>query len=181
MANVAVNKVILIGRLTDDPEAPRALPNTGNLVIRIRLAVGRSRKDPNTGQWTSDPNPLYIDCEAFSRGENTRLVDVIKNYLTKGSQIYIEGRLQLDTWNDKATGQQRSKHKIVLEEVQMLDSRPTEGGEGGSRSTQPRGAATAVGRGTGASAARGGSTYGGAPEEMDEPPSRAGGDEDIPF
>ena len=62
-----LNKVMLIGRLTDNPEAPRTLPNSGSTVIRFRFAVGRSRKNPQTGQWENDPNPLYIDCEAFTR------------------------------------------------------------------------------------------------------------------
>ena len=60
-----LNKVMLIGRLTDNPEEPRTLPNSGSRVIKFRFAVGRSRKN-QTGGGIPDPNPLYIDCEAFS-------------------------------------------------------------------------------------------------------------------
>ena len=118
------NKVMLIGRLTDNPEPPRTLPNSGNRVVKFRFAVGRSKKNPQTGQWENDPNPLYIDCEAFTRDNFTRVVDVITNYCKKGSQIFVEGQLRLDMWDDKTTGQKRSKHKIVVDEIQLLDKAP---------------------------------------------------------
>ncbi len=126
-----LNKIMLIGRLTDNPEPPRVLPNSGSTVVKFRFAVGRSKKDPQTGQWVNDPNPLYIDCEAFSRADNSRLTDIITQYCSKGSQIYVEGRLQLDTWDDKNNpGQKRSKHKVVVENIQFLDSRQGGGGAG---------------------------------------------------
>jgi single-strand DNA-binding protein len=117
-----LNKVMLIGRLTDNPEPPRTLPNSGSQVIRFRFAVGRSRKNPQTGQWENDPNPLYIDCEAFSRPDTRRdLVSLISQYVKKGDSLFIEGRLQLDMWEDKNNpGQKRSKHKIVVEGVELL-------------------------------------------------------------
>src|SRR5262249_59874256 len=128
-----LNKVMLIGRLTDNPEEPRTLPNSGSRVIRFRFAVGRSRKNPQTGQWENDPNPLYIDCEAFSRPDTKRdLVNLIQQYCKKGDPLFIEGRLQLDEWTDKQTNQKRSKHKVVVESVELLGSRNTEdGGSGG--------------------------------------------------
>jgi single-strand DNA-binding protein len=129
-----LNKVMLIGRLTDDPEAPRVLPNSGNKVVKFRFAVGRSRKNPETGQWENDPNPLFIDCEAFSRGDNSRVADLISQYVRKGSQIYIEGRLQLDQWEDRQTSQKRSKHKVVVERVEFLDTRGGGDDDGASRS-----------------------------------------------
>jgi single-strand DNA-binding protein len=159
-----LNKVMLIGRLTDNPEPPRTLPNTGNRVVKFRFAVGRSRKNQQTGQWENDPNPLYIDCEAFTRDNFTRLVDVISNYLKKGSQIYLEGQLRYDTWDDKTTGQKRSKHKIVVEDVQLLDTRGGDGG--GEQAGRPTAAA-----GVGASRPT--------QDSYDEPP-QSGGD-DIPF
>jgi single-strand DNA-binding protein len=132
-----LNKVMLIGRLTDDPEAPRVLPNSGNKVVKFRFAVGRSRKNPETGQWENDPNPLFIDCEAFSRGDNSRVADLISQYVRKGSQIYIEGRLQLDQWEDRQTSQKRSKHKVVVERVEFLDTRGGGDDDGGSRASAP--------------------------------------------
>ena len=127
-----LNKVMLIGRLTDNPEPPRVLPNSGSTVVKFRFAVGKSRKNPQTGQWENDPNPLYIDCEAFTRPDDRyRLTDIVSQYCTKGKQLYIEGRLQLDHWEDKNNpGQKRSKHKLVVESIQMLDGGA--GGQGGS-------------------------------------------------
>jgi single-strand DNA-binding protein len=130
----SLNKVMLIGRLTDNPEPPRTLPTSGSTVVKFRFAVGRSRKNPQTGQWENDPNPLYIDCEAFHRPDTKRdLVNLISQYCKKGSQIYIEGRLQLDTWDDKNNpGQKRSKHKVVVENFEFLDTRQDGAAGGGS-------------------------------------------------
>lgn len=126
-----LNKVMLIGRLTADPEPPRAMPN-GGMVIKVRFAVGRSKKNPQTGQWENDPNPLYIDCEAFSRPDSRRdLVNLIQQYCRQGDQIYLEGRLQYDQWDDKQTGQKRSKHKIVIDNIEFLGSKGSDGGGGG--------------------------------------------------
>jgi single-strand DNA-binding protein len=129
-----LNKVMLIGRLTANPEEPRTLPNSGSRVIKFRFAVGRSRKNQTTGNWEPDPNQLYIDCEAFSRPDTKRdLVSLIHQYAKQGDQIYIEGRLQLDEWTDKNTNQKRSKHKVVVEGIEFLGSRNAEGSAGGGR------------------------------------------------
>lgn len=122
-----LNKVMLIGRLTDNPEPPRTLPS-GNTVIKFRFAVGRSRRNPQTGQWENDPNPLYIDCEAYSRPDTRRnLPELIHQYARKGDPLYIEGRLQLDQWEDKNGGGKRSKHKVVVENIEFLGSRNPDG------------------------------------------------------
>jgi single-strand DNA-binding protein len=173
-----LNKLMLIGRLTDNPEPPRILPNSGSTVVKFRFAVGRSRKNPQTGQWENDPNPLYIDCEAFSRADNSRLTDIITQYCQKGSQIYIEGRLQLDTWDDKTTpGQKRSKHKVVVENIQFLDTRqggdPDGGGMGGGAVSSAPARSNAPGRPQQAPPRGGG---------YSPPPDDGGGNgEDIPF
>ncbi|MCE9567590.1 MAG: single-stranded DNA-binding protein [Planctomycetes bacterium] len=125
-----LNKVMLIGRLTDNPEV-RSLPSGGN-VVKFRFAVGRSKKNPTTGQWENDPNPLYIDCEAFARPDTKRdLVSLISNYAKKGDSLYLEGRLQLDQWEDKNGGGKRSKHKLVVDGVEFVGSKADGGGEGG--------------------------------------------------
>lgn len=157
-----LNKVMLIGRLTADPEAPRVLPNSGSTVVKFRLAVGRSRKNPQTGQWENDPNPLYIDCEVFSRQDAKRnLCDVITRYVKRGDPLFIEGRLQLDEWEDKNGGGKRSKHKIVVDSVELLGGRggdgggageeggAGEGGYGGGRPQQNRGGGGNYGGGGG--------------------------------
>jgi single-strand DNA-binding protein len=124
-----LNRATLIGRVTHDPEPPKTLPNSGTRVIRLRFAVGRSRKDPQTGNWVNDPNPLFIDCEAFSRDDARRdLVALIDQHVKKGSQLYLEGRLQLDSWDDKKTGEKRSKIKLVIDNLEFLGDKPEGGG-----------------------------------------------------
>jgi single-strand DNA-binding protein len=126
------NKVILMGRLTDNPEAPRTLPNSGSTVVKFRLAVGRSKKNPQTGQWENDPNPLYINCEVFtSQGAKRDLCNLVSQYVKKGDPIFLEGRLQLDQWDDKTTGQKRSMHKVVVDSIELIGGN-RQGGGGGS-------------------------------------------------
>jgi single-strand DNA-binding protein len=179
-----LNKVMLIGRLTDNPEPPRVLPNSGSTVVKFRFAVGRSRKNPQTGQWENDPNPLYIDCEAFSRADNSRLTDIITQYCSKGSQIYVEGRLQLDTWDDKNNpGQKRSKHKVVVENIQFLDSRGGGGGgdEGGMGMGMSGGGGGGMARGGGGRPAQQPARGGGYSPPPDDGPGDGPAGDDIPF
>ena len=162
MANV--NKVILIGRLTRDPET-RSFPS-GGMVTKFGFAVSNRKKNSQTGQWEDEP--MFIDCEAFNRGETGTLANTIETYCRKGSQICIEGRLHLDQWDDKTTGQKRSKHKIVVDSMQLLERRGEDGQGGGA----PRGSAGA-GAPSPSKAAAGGDDY-------DRGPSAGNGDE-IPF
>jgi single-strand DNA-binding protein len=129
MANL--NKVILIGRLTRDPES-RTFANGGK-VTKFGFAVTNRKKNTQTGQWEDEP--MFIDCEAFNRGETGTLANIIEQYCRKGSQICIEGRLRLDQWDDKTTGQKRSKHMIIVEAMQLLDPKQDGQGGGGPRST----------------------------------------------
>ena len=169
-----LTKLMLIGRLTDNPEPPRVLPNSGSTVVRFRFAVGKSKKNAQTGQWENDPNPLYLDCEAYSRADDsrpTKLTDLIVQYCSKGSQIYVEGRLQYETWEDKNNpGQKRSKHKMVVESIQFLDTKGgATGGDGGGEDR----AAYSPPRGTGRPAQQP------AQRDHDNPPDS--GEGDIPF
>ena len=170
-----LNKVMLIGRLTRDPEAPRSLPN-GGTVVKFGFAVGRSKKNQQTGQWENDPNPLFIDCEVFSRPDSKRnLPDLITQYCKKGDSLYIEGRLQLDQWEDKNGGGKRSKHKLVVDNLEFLGGKTNEGGGGGGEAEGGEGGG---GRqyGGGAGGGSGGSrpTGGG----RSAPPPNSGGPDD---
>lgn len=120
------NKVILVGNLTRDPQV--RYTSGGTAVAEIGLAVSR--------QW--------FDKASNSRKEETTFVDVTLwgrqaevagEYLAKGRPVLIEGRLQLDTWDDKESGQKRSKLRVVCENMTMLGSRgdggPRQGGGGG--------------------------------------------------
>ena len=125
MANL--NKVILIGRLTRDPET-RAF-QTGGMVASFGFAVTNHKKNAQTGQW--EDVPMFVDIDVFNRGEFGKLADLVRDRCRKGSQVMIEGKLVLDRWDDKATGEKRSKLKIVADNIQLLE--PRTDGMGGSQ------------------------------------------------
>src|SRR5438128_8357521 len=136
MANL--NKVMLIGRLTRDPEVRTFA--TGGKVAAFGFAVNNRRKNQQSGQWEEEP--VFLDLEAFNRGETGRqLADQIEQYLRKGQQVFIEGHLKLDQWTAQ-DGQKRSRLKIVVDNFQFLEPR-TEGGSGGGAGRVPQGAAMA--------------------------------------
>ena len=122
MANL--NKVMLIGNLTRDPEL-RHTPK-GTAVSEISLAIKRIW---NNEQGQKQEEVTYVDVTLWGRQ-----AEVAQQYLTKGSPAYIEGRLQLDSWDDKETGKKRSKLKIVGEVLQLLGSK----GGGGASSERPQ-------------------------------------------
>ncbi len=125
MANF--NKVILVGRLTRDPEI-RAT-NSGLKVAAIGFAVTNRKKNPQSQQW--EDVPMFIDVTAFDRANEGRgLASTVEQYCKKGSQIMIEGKLSLDTWEDKNGGGKRSKHLIIADTIQLLDSRGSGPGGG---------------------------------------------------
>lgn len=145
------NKVILAGNLTRDPEL-RYTPN-GKAVCKIGLAVNRT--------WTSESGEkkeevTFVDIDAFGRQ-----AEVIAQYMKKGRSLLVEGRLRLDQWDDKQTGQKRSRLGVVLEGFTFLD-----GGRGEA------GGAPAPARATAPAAAAA------APAAADEP---APPDDDVPF
>jgi single-strand DNA-binding protein len=110
MANF--NKVILAGNLTRDPEL-RYTPK-GTAVAKLGLAINRVWKN-EAGETKEEVT--FVDVDAFGRtAEN------IGKYLRKGRPILIEGRLRLDSWEDKQTNQKKSKLGVVLETFQFLDS-----------------------------------------------------------
>jgi single-strand DNA-binding protein len=126
MANL--NKVMLIGNLTRDPEL-RYTPK-GTAVAELGLAVNRVR---NNDQGERIEETTFIDVTLWARQ-----AELAQQYLGKGRPVYIEGRLQMDTWDDKTTGQKRSKLKVVGENMQFLSD-----GRGGG---QPRGESSSPGQ-----------------------------------
>src|SRR6201987_1219035 len=119
MANL--NRVLLIGNLTRDPEV-RYTPK-GTAVTEIGLAVNRiySGEDGEKKEETT-----FVDVTLWARQ-----AEIAGQYLKKGRPVFIEGRLQLDSWDDKQTGQKRSRLRVVGENLQMLGAR----GEGESGGT----------------------------------------------
>jgi single-strand DNA-binding protein len=151
-----LNKVFLIGNLTRDPEL-RVTPK-GTAICQFGIAVNRQFKDESGA--TRDET-TFVDIEAWGKqGE------LVAKYLSKGSLAMVEGRLKLDQWEDKTSGQKRSKLKVVLDNVQFLSSRGSGGGGGG-----------------GASAPTDDSGEGSAPPPRGGRPAAPSGniDEDVPF
>ncbi len=109
----SVNKVILIGNIVQDPEVVQISQDTE--LAKFTIAINESYKKPD-GEVTEVTT--YIDCEAWSG-----IAKVVKNYLRKGSRVYIEGNLRADKWTDADTGKSRTKHKIRVLDLVMLDTR----------------------------------------------------------
>jgi single-strand DNA-binding protein len=120
MANL--NKVFLIGRLTQDLEL--RYTNSGSAVVDLRMAVNRMIPTKDGGEPREEV--LYIDVTVWNRqAENCA------NFLRKGRQVHVEGYLKMDSWDDKTTGEKRTKIKVEADRVQFLDSnRRDEGGSG---------------------------------------------------
>ena len=142
-----VNKVMLVGNLGRDPEM-RALPS-GQQVANFSLATSRRYKDRD-GNRKDETEWHNIVCFG-------KQAEIAGQYLTKGKMIYVEGRLQTRSWDDKETGKKQYRTEIICENFQMLGSKGESGGGGGG------------GRDYGASAPAGGDS---APDFQDD---------DIPF
>jgi single-strand DNA-binding protein len=119
------NKVILLGNLTRDPEL-RYTPK-GTAVARLGLAVNRKY---NTEAGETKEEVTFIDIDAWGKQ-----AELISQYLRKGSPLFLEGRLKLDQWDDKATGQKVSKLRVFLESFQFVGG-PRQG-EGGAQNFTP--------------------------------------------
>ena len=113
------NKVILLGNLTRDPEV-RYTPK-GSAVCDLGMAVNRVY---TTDSGEKREEVTFVDVVLWAR-----LAEIAGEYLKKGRPVFIEGRLQMDTWDDKQTGQKRSKLRVVGESMQLLGSRPAGAGE----------------------------------------------------
>src|ERR1700675_2610190 len=125
------NKVLLLGNLTRDPEV-RYTPK-GSAVADLGLAVNRNY---TTESGEKREETTFVDVTFWGR-----TAEVAGEYLKKGRPVFVEGRLQLDSWEDKTSGQKRSKLKVIGETMQLLGGRPGGGGgdaeEGGGSSRAP--------------------------------------------
>ncbi len=154
MANL--NKVMLIGNLTRDPEikyTPKgtAVCDAGLAINRVYNTEGGERREETT----------FIDVTFWGR-----TAEVVSQYTKKGSPLFVEGRLQLDSWEDKQSGQKRSKLRVVGEGIQLLGSRPSGAGGGAGSSAEAETPRPATSRPT--------------PPPRQEPPPPAE-DDDVPF
>lgn len=119
------NRVILMGNLTRDPEL-RHLPSNMP-VVDMGLAVSERYQDKQSGEWVDRPN--FIDCTAFGKSAES-----IAKFFAKGRPILVEGKLRYEQWDDKQSGQKRSKLKVVIDRWSFCDSK----NGGGSASAQDR-------------------------------------------
>ena len=116
-----LNHVVLAGHLTRDPELKQI--GADKVVASTGLAINRRWKDAGGEQ---HEEATFVEIEAWGR-----TAELMGQYLKKGSPAYVEGRLKLDSWDDKESGQKRTKMKVVAESVQFLGTRPAaEGGDG---------------------------------------------------
>ena len=153
----SVNVVVLVGNLTRDPEM-RSTPG-GTTVCHLRVAVNDRVKDQNSGEWGDRPN--YFDVDVFGA-----LGDQCGQWLTKGRQVAVEGKLRWREW-EAQDGQKRSAVSVVANNVQFIGPR-----ESGASSGGGHGSGRASGGGE-----TGGSFGGGSPAKSDfDAP-----DDDIPF
>jgi single-strand DNA-binding protein len=151
MASTNINRVVLTGNLTRDPEL-RSLPS-GTSVCSLRIASNTRRKDGSTGEWVDKPN--YFDVTVWgAQGENCA------QYLAKGRPIAVDGRLEWREWQDKE-GNKRQSVDIIADSVQFLGSR--EGSENGGRFTPQSDVPADTG------------------DFQTAPTSPGGSDDDIPF
>jgi len=162
------NKVILVGNLTRDPQVKYT--TGGTAVTEIGLAVNRRWLDKQSNQWKDETT--FVDVTLWGR-----TAEIAGEYLAKGRPVLIEGRLQLDTWDDRESGQKRSKLRVVGENMTMLGGKgdgPSGGGGGGGG-----------GGGRAQSGSRGPSAGGESHESSDFSPSfddaSASQDDDVPF
>jgi len=145
-----VNKVILVGNLGKDPEV-RYMPN-GNAVANITIATSESWKDKQSGE--QQEKTEWHRVVMFRR-----LGEIAGEYLKKGSQVYIEGKLQTRKWQDNS-GNDRYTTEIVASEMQMLGSRGGGGSAGFSQDSAPAQSA---------------------PQSAPQPAAAGEFDDDIPF
>jgi single-strand DNA-binding protein len=157
-----VNKVILVGNLGKDPEV--RYTSGGQGVANLRIATSRSWTDKQSGQRKEETE--WHDVEVWGKQ-----AEQCGEYLAKGRQVYVEGRLKTDKWQDKQSGQERSKVKVVADTVRFLGGRGG-GAAGGGRTPQsdePPGGFEEPDSGGGGHGGSAGSGGGG------------GGPDDIPF
>ena len=123
------NRIQLIGRLTRDPETV-SFPSGGTMV-KFGIAVNDRKKNKDTGKY--EETPIFFDCRVFNSNSETgkKSADIIAQYAHKGDEIFVEGRLTIDKWQDKKTGQERSAPSVMINDFQFL-SKKNQGQTAGS-------------------------------------------------
>jgi single-strand DNA-binding protein len=167
-----VNKVILIGNLGKDPEV--RYTQGGQAVANLRIATSRSWTDKASGQRKEETE--WHDVEVWGKQ-----AEQCGEYLAKGRQVYVEGRLKTDKWQDKTSGQERSRVKVVADSVRFLGGRGGAGAPGGGRGQGPEEMGPPGGFEEPDSGPAGGGSAAGGGGERGGAGGGGGGPDDIPF
>jgi len=123
------NRVVVLGNVTRDPQVKYT--TGGTAVCELGMALNNKYKDKQSGQMKD--STTFVDVTLLGR-----TAEIAGEYLAKGRQCLVEGRLQLDTWDDRETGQKRSKLKVVCEQLTLLGGKQAERSEKQSeRSSEP--------------------------------------------
>jgi single-strand DNA-binding protein len=162
------NKVILVGNLTRDPQVKYT--TGGTAVTEIGLAVNRRWLDKQSNQWKDETT--FVDVTLWGR-----TAEIAGEYLAKGRPVLIEGRLQLDTWDDRESGQKRSKLRVVGENMTMLGGKGEGGGGGGGGGRAQSGAGSRAPSSGSDSEFQGSGDFSPSYDE----PSGASQNDDVPF
>lgn len=160
---MSINRVVISGNLTRDPELRRT--QSGMAILGIGVAVNDRRRDAQTGEWGDYTN--FIDCTVFGNR-----AEALSNILSKGMKVSIEGKLRWSQW--ERDGQKRSKIEVIVDEIEFMSSRNNQGGSGGYQGDQ----------GYQGGQQSGGQTQSAAPATSSAPAVDASSsvyDDDIPF
>ena len=111
---MSINKCFLAGNITNQPEL-RSTPG-GMAILEFGLAVNERRRNQQTGEWEERPN--FFNLKLFANR-----AEALSRILTKGMHVSIEGRLHWDSWEDKDTGQKRSKVEVIVDEIELMTRR----------------------------------------------------------
>lgn len=125
----SVNKVILLGNVGKDPETRSTAG--GTLVANFTLATSDRQKDAQ-GNWQDRTE--WHNLVAF-----TRLAEIVRDYVKKGSKLYVEGKIQTRSWDDKETGAKRYRTEIIVNDISLLSGRDESGSGGYSRGSTATG------------------------------------------
>lgn len=125
---MSINRVVITGNLTRDPELRSTAG--GMSILKMGVAVNDRRKNQETGEWEEVPN--FVDVVLFG----TR-ADRLSQYLSKGQKVAVEGKLRWSSWEDKSTGDKRSKIEVVADDIEFMSSRGEGGGYSAPASSAP--------------------------------------------
>ena len=161
-----VNKVLLLGNVGKDPEIRSS--QGGMTIASFSLATADRQKDQQSGQWTDKTE--WHNLVAFGR-----TAEIVRDYVKKGTQIFVEGKIQTRSWDDKESGQKKYRTEILINDMSLLGGRG-DGAAGGGGSERASGSGGGYARSNTA-------PYGGAAATSSQPDYADQGitDEDIPF